>query len=79
MEIYQRGWGLPLWGFFTFVIPVLVVVNVPARLLAQPLRPRGQWWELPLMGFAVVATLASLAISRWVFKRALLSYRSASS
>lgn len=79
MEIYQRGWGLPLWALFTFVIPVLVVVNVPARLLAQPLRPRGEWWEWPLVGFAVLAMLFSLAMSRWVFKRALLSYRSASS
>jgi ABC-2 type transport system permease protein len=79
MEIYQRGWGLPLWGLFTFVIPVLVVVNVPARLLAQPLRPEGRWWEWALMGFAALATLLSLAVSRWVFRRALLSYRSASS
>ena len=29
-DIYQVGWGLPLWAVFTFVIPVLVVVNVPA-------------------------------------------------
>lgn len=78
MEIYRRGWGMPLWGFFTFVIPVLVVVNVPARLLAQPLQPRA-WWEWPLAGFALVATLSSLLGSRWVFNRALLSYRSASS
>ena len=28
MEIYRRGWGVPLWGLFTFVIPVLLVVNV---------------------------------------------------
>lgn len=78
MEIYSRGWGLPILGFFTFVVPVLVVINVPARLLAQPLNPRA-WWEWPLAGFAVVATVASLFISRWIFKRALLSYRSASS
>lgn len=78
MEIYERGWGFPLWLVFTFVIPVLVVVNVPARLLAQPLTPRAVW-EWPLAGFTVLATVASLAISRWVFQRALLSYRSASS
>ena len=59
MEIYHRGWGTPLRGFFTFVIPVLVVVNVPARLLAQPLHPRA-WWEWPLAGFAVVASIVSL-------------------
>ena len=78
MEIYRRGWGMPLWGIFTFVIPVLVVVNVPARLLAQPLRPRA-WWEWPLAGFALLATAGSLTVSRWIFQRALLSYRSASS
>ncbi len=78
MEIYQRGWGMALWGTFTFVIPVLVVVNVPARLLAQPLHPRA-WWEWPLAGFTLVATLLSLLASRWVFQRALASYRSASS
>jgi hypothetical protein len=32
-----------------------------------------------LAGFAILATLASLAGSLWVFQRALLSYRSASS
>ena len=80
MEIYSRGGpaGLALWGFFTFVIPVLVVVNVPARLLARPFNPdRFEDWFLP--PFAIFATLGSLAASRWVFKRALLSYRSASS
>jgi ABC-2 type transport system permease protein len=78
MEIYCRGWGLALWGLFTFVIPVLVVVNVPARLLARPLSPRA-WWEWPLAGFTVLATFASLWLCRWVFHRALGSYRSASS
>ena len=78
MEIYNRGWGVPLWGFFTFVIPVLVVVNVPARILAQPLRPHSSLhWPLEL--FALAATVVSLLVSRWVFQRALRSYRSASS
>jgi ABC-2 type transport system permease protein len=78
MEIYQQGWGWGLWGVFTFAIPVLLVVNVPARLLASPLNPRA-WWEWPLAGFTVVATVASLLLSRWIFRTALRSYRSASS
>ena len=78
MEIYWRSWGWSLWGVFTFLIPVLVVVNVPARLLAQPLTPRSNW-ELWLTGFALLATVSSLWISRVIFQRALLSYRSASS
>ena len=75
MEIYRGTVGTPLQWLFTFIIPVLVVVNVPARLLAKPLS--GQNW--PLAGFALLATFASLAASRWVFKRAMGSYRSASS
>ena len=78
MEIYARGWGLPLLFIFTFVIPVLVVVNVPARLLAQPLDPRAGW-EWPLAGFTLLATVMSVLFSRWVFQKSLLAYRSASS
>lgn len=78
MEIYRRGWGIPLWGFFSFVVPVLLVVNVPARILAQPLSPRSSisW---PLAVFTLAATALSLLAARWVFQRALRSYRSASS
>jgi len=82
MEIYTQGWwGWSLWGLFTFVVPILIVINVPARLLAQPLRmlDESPWWEWPLAGYAVVATIACLLLSRFVFSKALLSYRSASS
>lgn len=75
MEIYEGSFGTPLRLFFTFIIPVLVVVNVPARQMAMPLS-RQNW---PLAGFALLATVVSLVASRWVFQRALLSYRSASS
>lgn len=72
MEIYQSIY--PLQWFFTFIIPVLVVVNVPARLIALPLNDR---WQLPV--FAIVATGLSLLASRYIFNKALKSYRSASS
>jgi ABC-2 type transport system permease protein len=75
MEIYTGAYGTPLRMIFTFVVPILVVVNVPARLMAKPLAP-GQWW---LTAFALAATVGSLLASRWIFTRALLSYRSASS
>jgi ABC-2 type transport system permease protein len=78
MEIYHGPWGTPLRRIFTFCIPVLVVVNVPARILVRPIQPQSpEDWLLP--GFAIVATIGSLAASRWVFQRALRSYRSASS
>ncbi len=78
MEIYKGPIGTPLRHAFTFIVPVLVVVNVPAQLLVKPLRPRvpGDWL---LPGFTVVAAAVSLLASRWVFNRSLLGYRSASS
>ncbi len=78
MEIYSGPFGRPLQVTFTYLIPILVVVNVPARILAQPLESTqpGTW---RLAGFAVLATAGSLAASRWVFQRSLLAYRSASS
>ena len=75
MEIYTGRLGRPLGLFFTFIIPVLVVVNVPARMLVWPLEKQG-WW---LAGFALLATVASVAASRRLFQLALASYRSASS
>jgi ABC-2 type transport system permease protein len=78
MEIYRGAWGTPLREIFTFALPVLVVVNVPARILVRPLLPQSpEDWLLP--GFTIAATIASLVASRWVFQRALWSYRSASS
>lgn len=75
MEIYNGEIGDWLRRFFTFVIPVLVVINVPARMMAKPFKT--EYWHLAL--FALAAVVASLTLSRWVFQRALVSYRSASS
>ena len=76
MEIYGGSFaGDALRGVFTFVVPVLIAINVPAQLMAWPLAEQN-WW---LVAFALVATAGSLAASRWIFQRALLSYRSASS
>ncbi|MBX3417587.1 MAG: ABC-2 family transporter protein [Pirellulaceae bacterium] len=80
MEIYQRGGiGWALWGTFTFVVPILVVSNVPARVLANPLGGRWETWEWALFGFTLLISVASLVMSRQVFRWALNSYRSASS
>ncbi len=79
MEIYNAGSiGITLKMIFTFAIPILIVVNVPARILAQPFGvSETQMWTLPL--YMLAATAASLAASRWIFKASLRSYRSASS
>jgi ABC-2 type transport system permease protein len=72
-EIYQGKWGLPFGAFFTFVIPVVLVVNIPAHVMVKPL---DDWFLFAIM-------LASTAILLWgsrrFFRYALQSYRSASS
>lgn len=78
MEIYSGRFGLPLQLTFTYLIPVLIVVNVPARLLAQPLRPDPSL-SLPLALFALIAAVVSVVLSRRFFVGALERYRSASS
>jgi ABC-2 type transport system permease protein len=75
MEIYSGPWGTPLRHVFTWLVPILIVVNVPARLLAKPLALESWWLAL----FAIVATIAALLGSRWMFLRSLDAYRSASS
>lgn len=75
MEIYNGPVGTPLRQVFTFAVPILLVVNVPARLLARPFAE--QDWRLA--AFAVLATAVSLWGSRKLFYKALASYRSASS
>lgn len=78
MEIYSGPIGGPLRWTFTFILPVLIVVNVPARILVQPVQPkRMEDWLLPV--FALFVAAACLVVSRWIFKRALEAYRSASS
>lgn len=78
MEIYEGRFGAPLRQFFTWIVPVLVVINVPAAILAKPLTASsGQRSGLAL--FAILATGLALLGSRWIFQRALWSYRSASS
>jgi ABC-2 type transport system permease protein len=71
-EIFSGTLGAPVGKVFTFLIPVLLVSNVPARTLAKTLEP----W---LAAYMIVATLVLVAVSRWVFRRAMRSYRSASS
>jgi ABC-2 type transport system permease protein len=75
MEIYSGRFGTPMRTAFTFILPVLLVVNVPANLIVRPL-DRQNW---SLAAYAVFAMGICLLASRWVFQRALLSYRSASS
>jgi ABC-2 type transport system permease protein len=74
-QIFEKSWASPIGVVFTFVIPVLLVVSVPASTMAKALEP-GHWWFTALMGLATVALFFG---SRRFFRYALQSYRSASS
>ena len=58
---------------FTYVLPILLVVTVPAQVITNSLDS----WEFPFV--ALVSSLAGLVVSRFVFLTSLKSYRSASS
>jgi ABC-2 type transport system permease protein len=68
------SWAKPVGAFFTFFVPILLVTNVPADVMVRALSPRS-----PFVAGMVVATVALLLVSRAFFRRALRSYRSASS
>ncbi|HEY1068190.1 MAG TPA: ABC-2 family transporter protein [Pirellulales bacterium] len=74
-EIYRGPWGEILNWFFTFLVPILIVVNVPAQTVVHEFDRNG--WLLALYG--VVAAIVSFVASRLLFRWALVSYRSASS
>jgi ABC-2 type transport system permease protein len=72
-EIFATtSWALPVGWFFTFVVPVMLVVNVPAATMVRTLEPGFVAWM-------AVSAAALVVLSRLVFRRALSSYRSASS
>lgn len=62
-----------LQGTFTFVVPILLVVTIPARVIAKSLSD----WQYPLVGLGM--SLAGLIVSRLIFQWSLRSYRSSGS
>jgi ABC-2 type transport system permease protein len=62
----------PIGFLFTFILPILLVANVPADAMVRTLSPG-------MIGYTIGATVILLVVSRWFFRRALRSYRSASS
>jgi ABC-2 type transport system permease protein len=74
-EIFRGTWGFPIGLIFTFIIPVMLVVQVPATAMAKVIDPVNPW----LIGFTVLVTVGLLYGSRRFFRHALRKYRSASS
>jgi ABC-2 type transport system permease protein len=76
-NLYRTGHlaGDIVWFGFSFVIPILLVVTVPSRVLLDTLA-RPDW---ALLVVAPALTLVGLFLSRKVFQWSLANYRSASS
>jgi ABC-2 type transport system permease protein len=70
-EIFEK-WASPAALFFFFVVPIMLVTNVPARVMVRSL----DWW---LGVYAIVAAIVVAIVSRRVFRMSLQRYRSASS
>jgi ABC-2 type transport system permease protein len=75
-EIFMGTWAEPLGRFLTYVIPVMLMINVPANVMVQGL-DRALQWDMIALTAAMTALL--LWGSRRFFRLALRRYRSASS
>lgn len=71
-DIFIHSWAYPVGWFFTFVVPIMLVINVPANTMVKAFDPL-------FVVFTLVATVILLGLSRRVFRLALRRYRSASS
>ena len=71
-EIYRQFAGGVVWFVLVFIIPVLVVSNLPANVMIRSFEP----W---MVGYVFCICLVLLAVSSIVLRFALRWYRSASS
>ncbi|HYV34688.1 MAG TPA: ABC-2 family transporter protein [Gemmataceae bacterium] len=71
-EIFSSSWAAPIGRFFTYVIPVMLIINVPANVMVRVF----DGWMIAL---ALAMTALLLWASRRFFRLALSRYRSASS
>ncbi len=71
-DIYEEPWAALIQKVFTFILPALLVVSVPAEAMVRILEPAILVWT-------VCAGLLMLLVSRWIFRKSIRSYRSASS
>jgi ABC-2 type transport system permease protein len=72
-EIFKGPWANPAGLFFWFVVPIMLVTNVPARVMVS------KAFETWLPWYALGASIVVALVSRRIFRAALQRYRSASS
>jgi ABC-2 type transport system permease protein len=75
-EIFAGTWAAPLGWTLTYIIPIMLMINVPANVMVRSLDLALEW---PVVLGTGIATAALLFLSRWFFRLALRRYRSASS
>ena len=71
-EVFTKSWFYPMGWFFSFIVPIMLVVSMPASVMVNMFSP-------VTAAFTVLATIALLHVSRRFFRHALRLYRSASS
>jgi ABC-2 type transport system permease protein len=72
-EIFERSWAIWIGRALTYVLPVMIITNVPAGALIN------RAFDPYLTGYLIAATAVMLLVSRRVFRYSLRRYRSASS
>jgi ABC-2 type transport system permease protein len=75
-EIFGGTWAEPIGRLLTYVIPIMLIINVPANVMVKGLDQALQW---PIIALTVAMTVVMLGASRRFFRMALGRYRSASS
>lgn len=71
-DIFKMTWAAPIGWVFSFLIPVMLVVYVPASVMVRAFDP-------VFVGFTLCVTVVLLVASRKFFHYSLRRYRSASS
>lgn len=71
-DIFQVSWAYPIGFVFSFLIPVMLVIHVPASSMVKVLDP---WMSIYLL----IAAGVMLWVSRWFLHQSMSRYRSASS
>ena len=66
-EIYQGAWAWPVGWIFSFVIPIMLVTNIPARTMVESMRPSAGEFLFTLAGFGVLIEMGvDAAWAHWV-------------
>lgn len=71
-DIFREPWAMPIGFFFSFLVPVMLVIHVPASVMVKAMDP---WFCV----YVIIAAVVMLWLSRAYLHLAMSKYRSASS